>query len=102
MPSFNDDMHKESFYQFILYVLLREEKSNVPFKLETMLLGKQRASQRYFLKLFRGCDIPSFLHMKELFEKDYPQYPLDINDSDIGRDKNGLMTGILTINNRKT
>lgn len=95
MPSFNDDMHKESFYQFILYVLLREEKSNVPFKFEAMLFGKQRASRRYFLKLFKGCDIPSFLHIKELFENEHPQYSFDINDSNIEKEKSGLMTGNL-------
>ena len=95
MRSFNNGMHKESFYQFILYTLLRERKSNVPFKMEAALSGKQRASKRWFCKLFRGCDIPSFLYLKSQFERDFPRYILGIKDSEIGKDMNGLMTGNL-------
>ena len=95
MRSFIDGMHKESLYQFILYTLLRERKSNVPFKMEAVLFGKQRASRRWFCKLFKGCDISSFLYLKSQFEKDCPRYILDIKDSEIRRDMNGLMTGDL-------
>jgi len=86
-------MHKESFYQFILYTLLREGKSNIPFKLKVILLGKRYASRRYFMKLFKGCDIPSFMNLKEEFEKDHSQYSLDMQAENIKKDGNGLMTG---------
>ena len=93
MRSFNDDMHKESFYQFILYTLLREGKSNILFKTEAMLLGKQRASTRYFSKLFQGCDVPSFLHIQNLFNKEHPQCRFEMNEFNIDTDSHGLMTG---------
>ena len=86
-------MHKESLYQFILYTLLREGKSNLPFILESMLLGKQRAVRHWFQILFKGCDIPSFLHMKERFEQDFPQHAFEIKNSNLKTDANGLMTG---------
>ncbi len=88
-------MHKESFYQFILYTLLQEGKSNIPFKIEVLLLGKQLASKHYFIKLYKGCDIPSFFHIKKLFEKEYSYYLLDIKEANIQKDENGLMTGNL-------
>ena len=90
-------MHKESFYQFILFVLLREGKSNIPFRIEAMLLGKQYASRHYFKKLFKGCDMPSFMNLKVQFENEWPQYFFDLKISDIEKDKNGLMNGSLLI-----
>lgn len=88
-------MRREPFYQFILYTLLREGKSNVPFKLEALLLGKQRASRHFFGILFKGCDISSFMNMKEAFEKEKVLYPLEIKEEAIEKDVNGLMTGHL-------
>jgi len=63
--------------------------------MESLLFGKQTASRRCFTRLFKGCDIPSFIHMKERFEKDFPQYTLEIKDSDLKTDANGMMTGEL-------
>jgi hypothetical protein len=86
-------MHKESFYQFILYVLSQEGRSNLPFRIESMLLGKRRASKRWFFRLFNGCDIPSFLHLQKQFNEEHPQYSFAPKVSDIKTDTNGLMTG---------
>ena len=88
-------MHKESLYQFILYALLREGKSNVPFKMEAMLLGKRRACRHWLSRLFNGCDIPSFIHMKNQFNEEHPQYAFDVKASDIKTDSNGLMITLL-------
>ena len=90
-------MHKDSFYQFILFVLLREGKSNIPFRIEAMLRGNQYASKHYFKKLFKGCDMPSFMNLKVQFENECPQYLFDGRICDIERDKNGLMAGSLLI-----
>ena len=86
-------MYKKSFYRFILYVLLKEGKSNFFFKLEAILLGKQYASKHYFFKLFRGCDVPSFLYVKKLFEKEVFHDFLDVKECDVEIDEKGLMTG---------
>jgi len=86
-------MRKESLYQFILYTLLMEEKSNLLFMIAGLIVGKWIASIHYFSRLYAGCDIPSFLHLKDLFEKEHPNMLLGVTIEDIEKDEHGVMTG---------
>ena len=93
MHPFTQCMHEDSLYRFILFVLMQEGKSNVPFKLEAWLLGRQHAVKHYLHQLFAGCDPASFFHMKALFEQAEPTHSFHLNDTDIIKDSMGLMTG---------
>lgn len=90
-------MHKESFYHFILYTLLKEGRSNLRFKIESLIIGKRKASIHYFAMLYAGCDIPSFHYIKDLFEKEHSGMILGIADKEIETDEYGLMTGRILI-----
>ena len=87
-------MRKESFYLFILYVLRQEGKSYIPFKIESLLLGKRRASVHWFRRLFAGCDVASFKNYVQMFQQEYPTIPFAMDDAIYVLDNNGVMIGL--------
>mgnify|MGYP006988854591 CR=1 FL=1 len=88
-------MRKDPLYHFILYVLLQERKGDIPFKIESLLFGRRRASVRCFARLFAGCDVATYRHYRDLFEKEHPEYSVGIGQINVMKDGQGLMTGHL-------
>ncbi|MDM8155881.1 hypothetical protein QUW14_16540 [Bacteroides gallinaceum] len=64
-------MKKEyaSLCQFILFVLLQEGKSNLPYRICLFTRGKRHTALHYFHVLFENCDANTFHHYCSLYEK---------------------------------
>ncbi len=64
-------MNYTPLHRFILLTLLHEGKSNILYYFYRALLGEKRATRVYFKKLFKGCDLSTYLYYCSLYEKQY-------------------------------
>ena len=64
-------METNKAYHFILFVLLQEGKSNLPFRFLCFVMGRKQAMRMYSPHLFRYMDEATRRWYRERFEGEY-------------------------------